>query len=295
MFKQIRYFQTVVRMGSFSKAAEECFISQSAISQQVRALERELGVTLLARGNRSFSLTPAGKHFYEKSLLLMEDFDRLCRETKRIAGGGGAALRIGYLKGYGGAEFQRAVAEFAAKYPDVPVNIQSGNHEELYGLLRTEQVDLVLNDQRRAFSDAYVNSVLTVLSCHIEISARNPIARMERVNVGDLRHMPCILVASREQRENEQAHYQEIYGIEGEFVFAEDLDEARLMVVSGEGYLPIEGGAPPAQFGESIVSLPLCRDGKPIRRNYCAFWKADNGGDYTEEFAEILRAQFVPE
>ena len=49
MLKQIKYFQAVVRCNSFSEAAEECYISQSAISQQVQTLERELGVTLLKR------------------------------------------------------------------------------------------------------------------------------------------------------------------------------------------------------------------------------------------------------
>lgn len=292
MLRQIRYFQTVVRFGSFSKAAEACFISQSAISQQVRALERELGVTLLARGNRHFSLTPAGEHFYEKSLVLMADLDRLCRETKRIADGKDFALRIGYLKGYGGAEFQRAVAAFTAKYPGVPVNIQSGNHEELYEWLREERVDLVLNDQRRAFSDAYVNAILTTIDCHIEIAARNPLASRKCVEVDDLRHTPCILVASQGQRENEMAHYRESYGIGGEFLFAGDLEEARLLVISGKGYLPVEGGVLPAQYAGEIVSLPLCRNGNPLRRNYCAFWKADNGGYYVEAFAEILKAQF---
>ncbi len=292
MLKQIRYFQAVVRLGSFSRAAEECYISQSAISQQVQALEHELGVLLLKRENRRFSLTPAGKHFYEKSLLLMADFDRLCKETKQIAAGNDFTLRIGFLRGYGGAEFQSAVMEFAAKYPNIPVNVQSGNHEDLYEWLRTEQIDLVLSDQRRAFSDEYVNFFLTVIGCHIEISARNPITNSNCIDVDDLRHTPCILVASKEQRENEQSYYHEIYGIEGEFLFAETLDEARLMVVSGKGYLPLEGGAPPSQFADTIASLPLCRNGKPIRRSYCAFWKADNGGYYTEKFAEILKAQF---
>ena len=55
MLKQIKYFQAVVRCNSFSEAAEQCYISQSAISQQVQALERELGVTLLKRENRRFS------------------------------------------------------------------------------------------------------------------------------------------------------------------------------------------------------------------------------------------------
>lgn len=68
MLKQLKYFQSVVRLGSFSAAAEENFISQSAISQQVQSLERELGFALLVRKNRSFSLTPAGEYFYRKSL-----------------------------------------------------------------------------------------------------------------------------------------------------------------------------------------------------------------------------------
>ena len=293
MLKQIKYFQAVVRAGSFSEAAEQCYISQSAISQQIQALERELGVALLKRENRRFSLTPAGEHFYRKSLILIADLERLCRETVGIARGEDYTLRIGYIKGYGGAEFQKAVVEFTAKHPDVPLDMKTGNHEDLYELLRTDQVDLVLNDQRRAFSDEYVNIVLSEIGCNIEISSRNPIGALECVNVDDLRNTPCILVASKEQRENEESHYHEIYGIDSEFVFAENLEEARLMVVSGRGFLPIEGGSAPVQFAETIARRPLCRNGKPIRRNYCAFWKVNNSGYYIEEFAEILKAQFV--
>lgn len=292
MLRQIRYFQAVVRLGSFSKAASECYISQSAISQQIQSLEKELGATLLKRENRRFSLTPAGEYFYNKSLALTADFDRLCSETKRIAQSDDFSLKIGYLRGYGGAEIQKATAEFSWKYPEAPVNVCYGNHEELYEQLRDERVDLVLSDQRRAFSDDYVNSVLTVIDCRIEISSRNPMAGLPKAEVYDLRNTPCILVASKEQRENERSYYSEIYGINGEFLFAETLDEARLMVISGKGYLPLEGGETPLQFADSIASVPLCRNGKPIRRNYCAFWKADNGGYYVEEFAKILKAQF---
>ena len=123
MLKQIKYFQAVVRCNSFSEAAEECYISQSAISQQVQALERELGVTLLKRENRCFSLTPAGEHFYRQSLLLTADFEMLCQETIQIARGDDFTLRIGYPKGYGGLEFQKAVAEFTTKHQDIPVDM----------------------------------------------------------------------------------------------------------------------------------------------------------------------------
>lgn len=54
MLRQLKYFQSVVRKNSFSEAAEENYISQSAISQQIQALERELGFQLLERKNRGF-------------------------------------------------------------------------------------------------------------------------------------------------------------------------------------------------------------------------------------------------
>ena len=84
MLQQIKYFQAVVQNNSFSEAAEECHISQSAISQQIKALEQALGFPLLERKNRRFSLTPAGEYFYRKSLILVADYEQLCREAASL-------------------------------------------------------------------------------------------------------------------------------------------------------------------------------------------------------------------
>lgn len=293
MLKQIKYFQAVVQCGSFTEAAQECYISQSAISQQIQALEQELGVQLLERKNRKFTVTSAGEHFYKKSLVLTADYEKMCRETVQIAHGKDARICVGYLKGYSGREFQQAVAVFAEKYPDVAIQIINGNHEELYDELRHERADLVLSDQRRAFSDEYVNSLLVTHECYIEIAGRHAIAGMESVDVSDLRNIPCILVASSTQQENEQTYYRDIVGLNGEFLFAENLEEARLLVIGGRGFMPVEGdGQPVQQFGTTLHRIPLLRNGKPIRRNYCAFWKADNSGYYIEEFADILKSRF---
>lgn len=295
MIKQIKYFQAVVRCKSFTEAAEECFISQSAISQQIQALERELGVKLLNRENRKFSLTPAGEHFYRKSLVLMADFERLRQETVRIANKDNAEIRIGYLKCYGGQEFRLAVAEFSEKYPDVSVHIINGNHEDLYDALRSGGVDLILSDQRRAFSDEYVNFILATSECYIEIAARNPLASLESIETDDLKNIPCILIASPEQQENERTYYQEIVGIKGDFLFAGNLEEARLLVIGGKGFMPIEGGENEPGFAAALRRILLTRKGKPIKRNYCAFWKTDNSGYYVEEFADILKSKFPSE
>ena len=295
MLKQIRYFQAVVRLGSFSKAAEECYISQSAISQQIQALERELGVELLRRENRRFSLTPAGEFFYKKSLLLTADYDRLCRDTVRLGRGQDAVLRVGRLRSYGGTELRHAVAAFTAEWPDVSVEVRIGNHEELYALLRGGDIDLALNDQRRTFSDEYGNVILSAAVCQIEVSAHSPIARLDRVNADELANTPCILVASSSQRQTEQVHYREVYGIRSEMLFAEELEEARLMVVGGQGFLPVDGGQRPDEYAGLIARLPLCRSGEPIRVNTCAFWKKQNANRFIAPFVELLKEQFAAE
>lgn len=117
MLKQLKYFQSVVRLNSFSEAAEENFISQSAISQQVQALERELGFLLLERKNRSFTLTPAGEYFYQKSLILTADYERMRSEAAKIARGNEDSLKIGYRriaaeKAIGVADLLKIVPDF---------------------------------------------------------------------------------------------------------------------------------------------------------------------------------------
>ncbi len=292
MIRQMKYFQSIVRNNSFSEAAEECHISQSAISQQLQALERELGFQLLERKNRKFSLTPAGEHFYQKSLILVADYEQLCRETAKIARDDKAVLHVGYLRSYNGGEFHQALEEFARKYPEVTVQIEHGNHEELYHLLISGQIDIAFNDQRRKFFDAYVNLILETTHSSIEISSASPLAALSKITPQELKNIPCILVTSPSQQETEREYYHNAVGFQGEFIFAENLEAARLLVISGKGFLPIEGNGQIMNFGTSITRIPLFQNGKQITRNYCAFWKKDNSGYYVEEFADILKSKF---
>lgn len=292
MIRQIRYFQSVVRNNSFSEAAEECHISQSAISQQIKALENELGFSLLERYNRKFALTPAGEYFYKKSLVLITDYEQMCREAAKLAHGDETVLKIGYLRSHRSPELYQALEEFSIQYPSVDLQLLCGNHEELFDLLRTGGADLVFNDQRRAFSNEYVNMILTTNRMYIELAARNPAAELSSVTVQELKNIPCILVASREQQTNEKEFYKTIIGIQGEILYADNLEEAYMMVVSGKGFLPVEGSAPDRTFGAAIRRIPLYHGENQIACNYCLFWKKNNSGYYVEEFADIMKTKF---
>ncbi|MBE7004998.1 MAG: LysR family transcriptional regulator [Ruminococcaceae bacterium] len=293
LLRQIEYFQSVVRNNNFTLAAEEHHISQSAISQQIKALENELGAKLLERKNRRFTLTEAGEHFYKRSLVITADLEQLCRETVRLDQKDAAALSVGFLISYDGDEFTRAIAAFSEAYPAVTLNVMSGNHEDLYDALRFGRIDLALNDQRRAFSDEYENHILAESVLRVEMATHNPLSQLAEVEIADLRRLPCILVASKEQQEEERRYYRDIVGFKGEFLFAETLQEARVMAVSNRGVLPVEGRQSDSFFGATLRRVPLTRGGSPIRRTYCAFWKKDNANPYVRAFYELLKGQFT--
>ena len=289
LLRQMKYFVAVIDCNSFTEAAEQCYISQSAISQQIQSLEKELGVELLHRENRRFTVTPAGQYFYSHCKAILDQVDELIHETKRLGQDNELQLRIGYLRCYSGMELYQAVAEFSRLYPEVSINIVNGTHEELYDLLRFGGVDLVLNDQRRAFSDTYVNYELMQCGCYAEISVNNPLSRKNCITIEELKRMPCILISSREQQNTEQEYYQNTLGFGGSYLFAGNLEEGRLLVLSNRGFLPVESVGTLQPEGASVRRLPVYQGDKQIMRNYCAFWRKDHTNYYIEEFAGILR------
>ena len=292
LLRQIEYLQAVIENGNFYLAAQQCNVSQSAISQQIKKLEDELGVKLLERHNRTFSLTPAGEHFYRKSLIISGDLKQLIRETKKIADNNDAVLRIGYYKGYHGNELSEAIALFSEKYPTVDVEITVGSHEELYHAMENDSVDLAINDQRRAFSDAYHNVILAESNIYIELSAKNPLSKLETLETDDLKNMPCILVINQAGQQEEQNYYENIIGLHGDFLFADTIQEARLKIMTDQGYLPVDVIGEQVWFDTTVSRIPLIRNNQPVRKIYCAFWRKDNSGYYIEDFAEILKSCF---
>ena len=291
MIKQIKYFQAVVRFQNFTKAAEECFISQSAISQQIQALENELGVKLFHRERRKISLTQAGEFFYRKSLILVNDFDRLIAETLKLSTGFEQEISIGYLKNFGVVELKKTLQEFQIKRPEISINLFSGTHEELYNLLRTGKIDVVINDLRRNPSDQYVNFFLAEKYIYAELPEKNSLAQLEFLTMEDLKNTPIILISSQNQERTEENFYKEYFGVKSEIIFVETLEEAHLNVISNNGYFFAEFIDSP-QNSDGVKFIPIFHKDKQIFIKYYAFWRADSLKNYIEEFAEILKRNF---
>lgn len=293
LLRQLEYFQAVVENGSFYTSAEKCHVSQSAISQQIKKLEADLGVLLLKRHNRTYSLTEAGEHFYRKSLIIRSELEQLIKETQRLDGNDSFILRLGCYKGYHGSAFSHAIALFSAEYPKISIKVTLGSHEELYHAMEAGAIDLALNDQRRAFSGTYNNIILAESKTYIEISARNPLSHLHEIEIHELKNLPCIVLSNGTDKQEEEAYYTNIVGLQGDYLFASSLEEARLMIITGQGYMPVDiiGKEEPAN--SAIARLPLVRRSEAVSKTYCAFWKKDNSGYYIEEFADMLKESFA--
>ena len=289
LLRQIQFFVSIVEENSFTEAAEKHHVSQSAVSQAMNALEADLGVKLIERKNRSFRITPAGEYFYRKGKALLADLEGIKKETVRLGSDQETALHVGYINLYAGPELSDAIAEFSALYPEVDLSVQSGTHEELYHGLVSKSLDLALNDQRRAFSEDYVNLELKNAECIIELSQRCELSSREKLEVADLAKLSCIIVAPRAQRETEAEYYRNVLGFANDFLYAETQEEARLMVVGSRGFLPIEAVGKLPEVSGTIRRVPLYRRNRRVTRKYCIFWLKERSGYYIEEFAEMLR------
>lgn len=291
LLKQIHYFVTIVDCNSFTEAAEQCYISQSAISQQINNLENDIGVRLIERGNRKFSLTPAGEYFYKYGKELLLTAEHLRDETKRIASDDEVRLRIGYLNGYEGRELLDTVQKFAMLYPEVILNVARYSHEDLYMLYNSDNLDMALSYQRRAFSDQNVNYHIKYADYVIEVPSRGELAGFERITTEDIQKNDVILIAKKEQQHVEQDFYQNRLGIGSQYVFAESYDDARIMVAGNQGIFPLPAFGLGEVINPAIKRIPLVYpDGAPIQLDYCAFWKKRRSNYYIEEFAAMLHS-----
>jgi len=281
----------VVRCRNFTQAAEQCTISQSAISQQIQALEAELGAVLIDRGKRRFVLTKAGEYFYKGSLSITQELDVLRQTTMRIAHGEDH-LTVGYVRSYDGTELQEAMADYASSHPDRVVDFIPASHEILYGLLKDGKVDMVMNDIRRTFSTQYVHFSLGCRPCMIEVSPQNTLASHNYLTGEDLASFSCIVIAEKDMEEEEGAYYHDILGLGKGLLFAQSLEEARLLVAANRGFLHLACSSGKMVRTPQIKRLPFVLHDKPVFCQYGLFWRVRNTAKGITEFADCLKAVF---
>ena len=142
--RHLRYFVAVAEEGSFTQAAERLWIAQPGLSQQVRSLERELGVELLERRPRGVTLTPAGEVFLERARVALAAAAAAAATGRELQAGVVGSVRLGVASGPRWSPSSDFLRQFSRERPGVELTILQGYSGTLSRDLRDGHLDALL-------------------------------------------------------------------------------------------------------------------------------------------------------
>jgi DNA-binding transcriptional LysR family regulator len=141
---ELRHLRTIVAVAhhrSFTKAAEELFLAQSAISQQLSRLEAEIGIQIFRRSSRSVELTEEGKIILDHAKRVLAEFDDMQGEMEALTGVMRGTVRIGGIYPFGPYDLYGVLAEYRERYPGVAIHMVEDTQDEMLAMLRGDELD----------------------------------------------------------------------------------------------------------------------------------------------------------
>jgi DNA-binding transcriptional LysR family regulator len=142
--KQLRVLRAVAEHGSFSAAADALSYTQPAISQQIAALEKRAGTTLVDRGSRGVRLTDAGQVLVEHAEVVIARLAAAEAELEAMAGVRGGRVRLSSFPTAGASLLPPAVAEFSRRHPEVELTFVEQEPEEAARALRSAELEIAI-------------------------------------------------------------------------------------------------------------------------------------------------------
>ena len=190
---QLRYVVAVSRAGNFSRAAEQCHVSQPSLSQQILKLEEELGERLFERMKREAKLTPHGEAFLPRAVKILEEVDAARREAsdaRRLLRG---RLIVGVLPTIAPYLLPEVLVTFAEKFPGVEIVVHEDTTARLLRLAQAYEIDFALasrpiQDERMEVKDLFTEEL------RLALPRGHRLTRKRTVRLADLEKEPFIVM-----------------------------------------------------------------------------------------------------
>jgi DNA-binding transcriptional LysR family regulator len=194
--RRLRVLKEVAAKGSFSAAAESLAYTQSAVSQQIAALEREAGVQLVDRSARGVRLTDAGRVLVGHADVVLRRLAEAEAELEAMAGLRGGRLRLVAFASAGSSLMPEAIARFRDRHPAVELTLAPAEPDEAVEVLRSGEADIGMTIETmwaKPGDDGLIRTHLIDDPMYLVLPAGHPVAAKRRVSVGDLSEEAWIL------------------------------------------------------------------------------------------------------
>jgi DNA-binding transcriptional LysR family regulator len=185
--RHLRTIEAVARHRSFTKAADELFLAQSAISQQIRRLEEELGLQIFRRSSRSVDITDEGRILLAHAKRVIAEIDELHGHLEELTGLLRGAVRIGGIYPFGRYDIYDVLADFRARYPGVAIHMLEDTQDEMLAMLRKDDLDCAFASvDPDAIGSEFAATLLWEEEFLVAMSPDHPLAARSSVTLEEL-------------------------------------------------------------------------------------------------------------
>jgi DNA-binding transcriptional LysR family regulator len=287
--RHLRYFVAVAEELHFGRAAVRLRVAQPALSQQIKQLEQELGVLLLARTKRRVALTEPGRLFLPEARRTLSHAAAAIDVARRAAAGHAGRLRIGYVDSALWGALPAVVAAFREAHPAVAITLLERLPAQQASALRAGDIDVGVGPQPTD-TGAFDTAPFSEDSVMIALPSAHPLAARDAVDLADLADESWVLIASRvpsRLRDLTIAACAAAGFAPRVAQEARQLDALVALVSAGLGVTFVPGTA--ARLPRPGVAVRPVR-GLDLRFRLVALWRSGEPPPTVRSFLEVVRA-----
>lgn len=197
--RQLRYFVAVAETGNISRAAQQIFLTQPALSRQIKALEEEIGQCLLERQAHSIKLTPAGETLLREARDLLLHADQALERVR--ASGRGVRLRVGYAPSLASGLLSAAVENFAQKHSNARVELLDLSTQEMLSGLEAGTLDVALTVEPGHDTRGLRWTPLVQTAWQLAVNHHHPLAQLPQVTPAQAAREALLVFSRRDYPE----------------------------------------------------------------------------------------------
>lgn len=286
--QRLKYFICAAENLNFTRTAEQFFISQTAISAQIKALEDELGAALFTREKKRLKLTSAGHYFYDEARRMIAIEEVTKRKARALASAEGDSIAIGLFSDVVGDAAGLIIRSFVRENPAVSLSFQSGSDADLMELLNAGSLDCVLTRHPAGYDyGGFHHRIIHRYPLGVVVPPGHPFASRARVSEDMLEKERLILLQS--DLERIQAFEGSPLPERARSVVADGVASLHAMLAAGMGLciLPSPHG-PDIARDLDLIFVPI--EDAERTDNLVAVWSRDEQNRALRRFTESVDA-----